>query len=266
MKTIPLILILSVLSGWSCKQANKEKVPFEAQKENWEPLFNGRNLDGWVAKISGYPAGENFGNTFRVEDGILQNNYDAYGDDFQSRFGHLFTEKEYSSYKLRAEYRFKGEAIKGAPEWAYLNNGIMIHAQSPETMQIDQWFPASVEVQLLASDNQEIRTTGNVCTPGTAVRIDNEIYPDHCAASSSRTFPPDEWVTIEIVVYGDSLVHHIVQGDTVLTYTHLTLDGEGLNTETPFIPGILNSGRIAIQSEGHPTEFRKIEILDLSEK
>ena len=41
------------------------------KKEKWIPLFNGKNLDGWTVKIKGYEAGENFGDTFRVEDGVM---------------------------------------------------------------------------------------------------------------------------------------------------------------------------------------------------
>src|ERR1700704_3456449 len=46
--------------------------------KEWIQLFNGRNLDGWVPKIAGYPLGENFGDTFRVENGILKVSYDKY--------------------------------------------------------------------------------------------------------------------------------------------------------------------------------------------
>jgi hypothetical protein len=42
----------------------------------WVSLFNGKNLDGWKMKIAGYQLGDNFGNTFRVEDGILRIKYD----------------------------------------------------------------------------------------------------------------------------------------------------------------------------------------------
>jgi hypothetical protein len=259
------LIVSCALFCLSCKQAPKEETSAETQPENWIPLFNGENLDGWEVKISGYPAGENFGNTFRVEDGILKVSYDAYNDDFQDRFGHIYTEKEYSQYKLRVEYRFSGEQIKGGPEWAYLNNGVMLHAQDPKTMELNQSFPVSVEAQLLGSDDKAQRSTGNVCSPGTNVWINNELYPDHCASSSSRIYPANEWVTMEIVVYGDSLVHHIIEGDTIMTYTHLTIDEQDPTTKG-LTPGALKSGRIALQSESAPTEFRKIELLDLSAK
>ena len=38
----------------------------------WQQLFNGRDLTGWTPKIRGHDAGENFADTFRVEDGVLK--------------------------------------------------------------------------------------------------------------------------------------------------------------------------------------------------
>ncbi|HRK21767.1 MAG TPA: DUF1080 domain-containing protein, partial [Fimbriimonadaceae bacterium] len=69
--------------------------------ERWIPLFNGRNLNAWTPKIKGYPLGENFGNTFRVQDGAIKVSYDGYGGKFENRFGHLFYRNPFTSYKLR---------------------------------------------------------------------------------------------------------------------------------------------------------------------
>lgn len=260
MKKSFILLFFCIVTFFGCKQSGKESSS-ACESENWIQLFNGENLDDWEVKIAGYPVGENFGNTFCIEDGILKVNYDAYNDDFRDRFGHLFTTKAYSHYKLRMEYRFYGEHINNSPEWTYLNNGAMLHAQTPETMLLDQWFPVSIEAQILASDEKAPdRQTANVCTTGTEVWIDNEPNPEHCFKSSSKSYAPDEWVTMEIEVYGDSLIRHIVQGDTVLTYNHLRITPK----DSTGTPEVLKSGRIAIQSEGHPTEFRKIELLDLS--
>ena len=235
-----------------------------SRTEEWTQLFNGKDLDGWTVKITGYPVGENFGNTFRVEDGIMKVRYDAY-DEFNERFGHIYTDKEYSHYKLRVEYRFTGDQAKGGPGWAYRNSGAMLHAQAPETMHLDQDFPVSIEAQMLGGNGTEERTTGNVCTPGTEVYIDNELYQGHCYSSDSKTYHGDQWVTIEMVVYGDSIVHHIMDGDTILSYTHLAIGGGNVSPDPGFRPGPLTKGRIALQSESHPVEFRKIELLDLSQ-
>ena len=267
-----LILLLCPVFFIACNP-NKKESKKNPVRETWIQLFNGKDLQGWTPKITGYPVGENFGNTFRVEDGILKVSYDAYQDGFQSRFGHLYTKESFSHYKLRTEYRFCGEQVSEDPGWAYMNNGIMFHSQSVESMIIDQFFPVSVEAQLLGNGNPDsYRTTGNVCTPGTTVWIENELYPNHCASSDSKSYPGNEWVTFEMEVYGDSLVRHIVNGDTVLVYTNLTVDKAGMDNTSqkdifdaiPVPVGPLKVGHIAIQAESHPTEFRKIELLDLS--
>ena len=61
-------------------------------KEEWIPLFNGKNLDGWVPKITGFEVGDNHADTFRTEDGVLKVSYDRYDGDFDRRFRHLFHE------------------------------------------------------------------------------------------------------------------------------------------------------------------------------
>ncbi|MFW5944557.1 MAG: 3-keto-disaccharide hydrolase [Bacteroidota bacterium] len=227
-------------------------------------LFNGKDLSGWTAKFAGYPGGENYRNTFRVEDGILKASYDEW-DRFNGEFGHLITDESYSHYKLHVEYRTVGEQCPDGPEWARKNNGIMLHSQSAESMDQDQDFPVSIEVQLLSGLGEGPRPTANVCTPGTHVVMDGELVTQHCNQSSSDTYG-DEWVTVEVVVKGDEIIHHIVEGDTVMTYTDPQIDGgdvpEGY-TEEDGAP--LKSGHIAIQAESHPTEFREISLLKLDQ-
>src|SRR6187397_1129789 len=86
-----------------------------AADEEWIQLFNGRDLTGWTPKITHHELGDNFANTFRVEDGLLKVRYDGYQDGFKTQFGHLFYAKPYSYYRLRAEYRFVGEQATGGP-------------------------------------------------------------------------------------------------------------------------------------------------------
>lgn len=234
----------------------------------WIQLFNGRDLTGWTPKITGYKVGDNYADTFRVEDGVLRVSYDKYDGPFGDRFGHLFYERPFSSYVLRVEYRFVGRQYDGGPEWGRLNSGIMIHGQSPESMGRDQFFPVSVEVQLLGAEKGVQRSTANVCTPGTVVKIDGRPQQGHCTNSSSGSFVGDQWVTVEVEVHGNKLVRHKVNGRTVLQYTDLELADEGPDTRRPLEAGApreLASGTISLQSESHPVEFRKIELRELDQ-
>ena len=116
-----LIFLLSLTSNFLKAQDNEGE---------WIQLFNGKDLTGWTPKIVGHEAGDNFGNTFRVEDGILKVSYEAY-DKFDGRFGHLFYEQPFSDYIIRVEYRFVGDQIEGGPGWAFRNSGLMLHGQDP---------------------------------------------------------------------------------------------------------------------------------------
>jgi hypothetical protein len=257
--TIPIALILATLM--SCNPSAKQN---QEPSEEWIQLFNGKDMEGWTLKMTGYPLNENFNNTFRVENGMLITRYDQY-EDFDGEFGHLFYNTPYSHYKLRVEYRIVGEQVSGGPEWAYKNSGVMFHSQSPQSMLLDQDFPVCIEAQLLGGrgDGSE-RTTGNLCTPSTNVVINGELVTQHCINSTSKTYNGEEWVTFELVVYGDSIIHHIVDGDTVITYSKPQIGGE-LPEGYPYPEGTpLTSGYIALQAESHPFEFRKVELLDLS--
>lgn len=220
--------------------------------EPWLELFNGRDLEGWTVKITGHEAGDNFGDTFRVENGTLRATCEAY-DGFGGRFGHLFYNGSFSRYRIRVEYRFVGKQCPGGPDWAYRNSGIMIHGQPVEAMQRDQDFPISIEVQFLGDDGTGDRPTANLCTPGTHVVIDGELETRHCIESKSATFDGGEWVTVEVEVRGADLIRHIVNGATVLEYGQPQLD-DG----TP-----LTEGSISLQAESHPIEFRRVELLPL---
>jgi hypothetical protein len=240
----------------------------QRSKDGWIPLFNGKNLDGWTPKIKGYDLGENFGNTFRVENGVLKVSYDRYSR-FDNRFGHLFYKTQFSRYRLRAEYRFVGEQCPGGPSWAFRNSGVMIHGQPPESMRKDQDFPVSIEVQLLGGKGGGDRPTGNVCTPGTNIVMKDRLITQHCTNSRSKTYHGDEWVTVEVEVHGNGVIKHIVDGETVIEYEKAQLDESDadarmlINNQNG--DKMLHEGTISLQSESHPIEFRKVELLPLSE-
>lgn len=243
-------------------------VTTQEQNEQWRALFNGKNLDGWSVKITGYPLDENFGNTFRVEDGVLKVSYDQYQNQFHNRFGHIFYKEKFSHYRLRVEYRFTGEQCAGGPDWALRNSGVMVHSQSPESMTLGQEFPVSIEVQFLGGDGKNERHTGNLCTPGTNVVMHDSLETQHCIDSRSKTFHGEQWVTAEVEVRGNQSVKHFINGELVLEYEKPQLDESDAEAR-PFIKDgnlLLHEGYLALQAESHPIEFRKVEIMILPEK
>jgi hypothetical protein len=234
------------------------------ESEHWVPLFNGKDLDGWKVKIKGYELGDNFGDTFRVENGVLKVSYDHY-DKFNERFGHLFYKTPFSHYRLRVEYRFVGDQCPGGPTWAVRNSGAMIHGQTPESMRKDQDFPVSIEVQFLGGNGRDKRPTANVCSPGTHIVIGGKLITQHCNNSTSKTYHGDQWVTVEVEVHGNSKIIHKVDGETVLEYEKPQYDDGDPDGKRLIKDGekMISEGTISLQSESHPIEFRKVEIMPL---
>jgi hypothetical protein len=235
------------------------------QKQDWIQLFNGRDLTGWTPKITHHAVGENYKNTFRVVDGFLTVNYDGY-DEFGEQFGHLFYKDKFSYYRIAVEYRFIGDQVKGGPGWATRNSGIMVHGQPVATMQKDQDFPISIEVQLLGGLGKGPRTTGNLCTPGTNVERDGKLFTPHCVNSTSPTFDGDQWVRAEVLVKGSESVEHFINGQSVLKYEHPQIGGGNVSNFDAAVKTdgkLLEEGSISLQSESHPVQFRKVELLNL---
>lgn len=239
----------------------------DSNSGQWIQLFNGKDLEGWTPKIRYHAVGENYADTFRVEEGLLKVGYQGY-DEFNATFGHLFYKDEFSHYRLRVEYRFVGQQCNGGPAWALRNSGLMIHGERPETMAINQDFPVSIEVQLLGGDGTNERSTLNLCTPGTNVVKDGELFTPHCTSSSSATYHGEGWVTAEVEVHGNGVIKHIIDGKSVLQYSEPQLDerdahAKQLAEQQGSI--MLNGGTVSLQSESHPVHFRKVELMVLEE-
>ena len=246
------------------EQRNAQPASPNQKKGQWVSLFNGKDLTGWTPKIRGFELGNNYAKTFRVQDGMIQVRYDGY-EKFDERFGHLFFDGVYSKYRLKIEYRFVGEQATGGPGWATRNSGVMLHGQRPETMTIDQDFPCSIEAQFLGGNGKDPRTTLNLCTPGTHVEMDGKLFKPHCTNSKSKTYHGDQWVTAEFEVLGNEVIRHIVDGQVVLEYQRPQLDPSDANAKPLIRDGMvqLELGTISLQSESHPIDFRKVEIMVL---
>lgn len=256
-----LIILCAFIANSSVAQVD------DAAQKEWISLFNGKDINDWVVKIHHYDVGDNHGETFRAEDNMIKVSYDKYEGEFNDRFGHLYYKKPYSYFRLKLQYRFVGELHPGAPSYTLLNSGVMFHSQDPKTMPKEQNWPISVEMQFLAGlGNGKPRPTGNMCSPGTEVVYNGEIYPGHCINSTSKTYEGDQWVEAELIVLGDSLVYHLINGDTVLQYTEPQVGGSVVERYDPeFKPDgqLLTQGFIALQSEGQPIDFKDIWLLNL---
>ncbi|MGV8137486.1 MAG: DUF1080 domain-containing protein [Mangrovibacterium sp.] len=257
-------LIIPLLILGSCIMGQKKERPSGIQGK-WVRIFDGKSLDGWIPKVAGDSVGVNTLNVFRVENGLLRICYDQYSE-LEGRYGHLFYKEPLSKYKLRVEYHFVGEMLPDAPYYCYRNSGVMIHAQSPWSMGIDQAYPVSLETQLLGSTDSLKQQTANLCTPGLTIYREGQKTEEHIIPSTSKYYFGDEWVTVEIIVDGAKSITHVVEGDTVLSCSTPQVGGFLLPNNYPVPVGtIVDQGYIALQAEGQPIEFRKIELMKLDE-
>ena len=262
MKQFSMLLLVLLVMNLGCQTSKN------IHKTNqWVSLFNGRDINDWIVKIHRHAVNVNFGNTFRVEDSMIKVRYDQY-EEFNEQYGHLYYKTPFSWFHLKLEYRFVGQLQRGAPSYTLRNSGVMFHSQDPRSMPVEQDWPISVEMQFLGglSDGKS-RPTGNMCSPGTDVVYQGKIAKDHCISSNSKTYDGDQWVSAELIVFGDSLVTHVINGDTVLQYSKPQIGGGVANRYDPKIKQdgkLLTSGFVALQSEGQPIDFRNIIIRDLS--
>ena len=233
----------------------------------WHSLFNGKDLSGWTVKIAKHPLGDNYRDTFRVEDGLIKVAYDKYGK-FDEQFGHLYSNQAYSRYILRLDYKITGTAVADSPPWAKLNSGVMIHSQSPLTLELNQLWPASLEFQFLAAGASAGKQTGNVCTPGTNLELKGKLVTDHIIDSTAKMPALDEWVSVEVEVHGNDEVIHRVNGVEVLRYQHPQLDPREDSAQKLMAAGAplqLSYGHLALQAESQPVWFRNIRIKQLDQ-
>jgi hypothetical protein len=91
-------------------------------KSSWEPLWNGKDLDGWTSNGAG---------AWTVEDGVLVGKADA-----QAKHGLLFSKEKYADFTVR--FRFK--SLKG-------NSGFYFRVEKDESDVACAGFQAEIDPQ-----------------------------------------------------------------------------------------------------------------------
>ncbi|TVZ14285.1 DUF1080 domain-containing protein [Maribacter sp. MAR_2009_72] len=268
-QSLTLLTLLTLISACNTKKKdnkgmNESIAVLEDTIPQWVSLFNGTDLTGWTIKIPGHALGENFGNTMRVEDSILKIRYDAYGTEFNNRFGTVYYDKYYSNYRLKVRYRFVGETAPGAPTWGYRDSGIQFHGQPPATQKMDQAFPVCLEYNFHGGNGIEDRPLGAACTNGMFIEYKGTQNTTTCIpAEIPKTFHGNQWVTAEIEV-NNGEIKHFVNGEEILRYANPTY-----NTENEMAKSLIDGdntqvkgGYISLQSNSHPIDFKTIEIME----
>lgn len=241
-------------------------IPAAAAPGKWQRIFDGKSLKGWTPKITGHAYGDNYLDTFQAKNGAIRVSYDRYSK-FNGKFGHIAYKRPVSAFRIRFQYRFYGKTLPDVENWQHSNSGLMMLGQDPRTMTRDQKFPVSLEMQLLGAERPEPSPTANLCTPGTHVVMNGKLEKTHCINSSSPIYPNSRWVRAEAHVTRDGRVTHMIEGKPVMRYSAAQYD-ESDEDAKPLIAKaggklMVRSGYLYLQSEGHPVEFRNIELMEL---
>ncbi len=138
---------------------------------SWEPLWNGRDLQGWE------PRG---GGRWSVEDGVLVGRHEA-GDP---EHGILLAAGEYGDFSLRAEF----QAVRG-------NSGLYFRCEPVEDPVRVHGFQAEIDPERKVAGLYETGGRGWVAEPDPRLL--------------GRAFRPGDWNVLHVTALGRRLVTHL---------------------------------------------------------
>jgi hypothetical protein len=192
----------------------------------WTPLFNGKDLSGWTRYLDPKKQADP-DKIWTVHDGMI----DCEG----SVNGYLLTDKEFSNYVLRVQWRW-GDKVT-----SQRNSGVFVHVSGP-----DKIWPKGVEAQLFSGHAGDIWLVD-----GFKLRVDKSRQdpktPRHFLHTKDGVEKPiGEWNEYEITCKGDTI--------------KLVVNGQELNEGTH---AEHSRGKILLQSEGAEILFRNIELKHL---
>ena len=220
-KNISLLLVLLVCFGT------------DIRAQNFTPLFNGKNLDGWYVYIRNTPIDLDSAGVFTVGGKMLHVS--------GKYFGYIATKQEYKNFHLSLE--FKWGAAKHSPrENRKRDSGILYYFSSSTP---DKIWPRSIECQIQEGDCGDFWLVDS-----TSLTVNEKLYPptknQQVVKTSDQERPYGEWNKIEVICK-DGKCTHIVNGVVV---------NEGTDAN-------VREGKIALQSEGAEIFYRNIKIAKL---
>jgi hypothetical protein len=263
---VPLLVACVALSGPA--QTSRSAA---ADSNEWVPLFNGRNLDGWYTFLQKHGKDRDPDRVITIEDGAIHL-YKHAADGSEQVMGYIGTNEEYGDYHLRLEYRWGEKKFK--PRYQLKKDaGLYYHITGPDAV-----WPRSLQFQIEATNVGDLialygmqldssvdpKTRGEAMPTflpldrGGEARVlggKGIAYQKHLAGDHER----DGWNTVEVIARGDSTTH-VLNGTVVNQGTKVRfVDPSGPGTARP-----LARGRIALEIEAAEIYFRKVEIKRLA--
>lgn len=235
--------------------------------KGFKTIFNGKNWDGWYLKIkSGDEAMAK--KVFAIEDGMVHVFGDSFPDEYKLNTGEndthglFYTEKTYSKYILRFEYKWGDKKVNNFGQWQY-DAGVYYHVID------DNIWPVGIEYQIRYNHKTSRNHSGDLIRPAGAnydwfCTEDGETYlhPDkggipevkthwyhHASPTKKFNAVNDKWNKCEIIVMGDEYAIH-------------KLNGKVVNMAFNLEPG---AGIFGFQAETAEMFYRNIKIKEFDE-
>lgn len=202
---------------------------FSASAQKYAKLFNGENLKGWYAFTENGKT-DKPETVFKVNKGMIR----LYGPTA----GYLMSAKSFDSFELTAEFRWNTDT-SFVRKSSRMNSGLMYLV--PETAKDTLW-PQGIQFQIkekatgdfVLLQNVTITQNGTPSTPGRSVVLTKNDDNEKAAG---------EW----------NLITVRVENGKVSQFLNGQLVNEGTSPS-------VTSGRILLQYEGYPIDFRNLRI------
>lgn len=239
---------------------------------DWQPLFNGRDLEGWTFFHDKVGA-RDVHRVISIEQGILHFLGPKFDRAQKSTMGHIATTREWSNYHLRLDFKWGSERY--APRSLQRrNSGILYHMGQER----DGLFPDCVEFQIEEGDVGDaimVNTKalqgpllgGTPLWPNWIPALPNTYEQPQVAGGIARQWfrhsgnyeNLDGWNTLDLYAVGDQAAH-LVNGRIVLTVFSM-IDSHGTTENAKPLTG----GRIALEFEAAEVMFRNVRIRPLDD-
>ena len=206
-------------------------------------LWNGKDFSGWTfcTRTKADPT-----TVWSVKDGVIH----CTGKPP----GYMRTEADYANYKLHVEWRWVVDEAKEQSKAGKKgkrrrkNSGVLLHMSGP-----DRVWPKSIECQLMSGNAGDFFVIGGTEFKEHKARVAEMMKkatgkkrrPTRHVPKKGKSSekPLGEWNCYDIICKGSSVIPHV--------------NGEKKNTATD---ANVSSGKICLQSEGAPIEFRSVYI------
>ena len=254
------ILPLLALAGWLVGSLNTHA------EEGYTPLFNGKNFDGWYLKVK-EPEVAEAGKVFGIdeESGCVHVMKDlpdqfALGDKRNPAHGCMYTNKKYSRFSLKWEYKWGKKIENNFGSYQY-DAGVYYHVVD------DKIWPIGIEYQVRYNHLLDHNHTGDFCGSSTACQwycddknqfqMPSEGGQPKLVGNGMHFASPkavfhgldDQWNQCEIIVMGNQFAIHKLNGMIVNMGTNLAQ----------------SQGIIGFQSECAEIFYRNIRIKEFTE-